>query len=161
MIGVLHILSHGQRPGGSQDGKGRIIPAGNRLPTGNELRQTGQLADAERRLKISQSIIEAQIHLLVEPGVRPVRQRTIQGNAMLAKLAHPPCKSRVVGRDHPAFARGDRFGRMQAERRKIGQRSNRLAMIGSARLWQASLTSARPCRAGNPRKARVVAWLPA
>jgi hypothetical protein len=77
--------------------------------------QRGNLLDAQCTLEIHDAVVESEVHHFVEPGSLLLALPVVGGDAVIAERAHPPGKCRIVGRDHPTFARRDMLDRVEAE----------------------------------------------
>lgn len=104
----------GQQGRGAEGG---VVAGGERAAAGDEPRQLGELAQAERALEIGDAVVEAEGALFVVPGsVVGSKARGIAGDAVGAELAELAVEGLVVGEYRAALARRDVLDRVERER---------------------------------------------
>jgi hypothetical protein len=106
--------------------------------TGEKAVEALELADSKRALDVAEPVIHPQFDHVIDPGTVRFACPVIGRNAVIAEDAHVLCKRGIVGRDRPALAgRRMPYG-VEAERRKIRERTNspaakRMAGVGNDR----------------------------
>ena len=129
VVGMADILSHTEWSDSGRFTECIVITPSDFSASRDPLGQFLELTESQSGLKISHSVIVAQIHHFVIPGTLPCSLVMVCVYAMISESPDFGGQIEVVGNHHSPFACGDVLDWMKTKNREIGQGANLPALV--------------------------------